>query len=79
MTDAPVTQPLQEGASPPATAKDLFPADIIANGHDLSVEEHYRIARIPIGQIAERYVVRDAEAFVARVKAAILFWDGVAL
>ena len=79
MTHAPVTQPSKEGASPPATRENLFPADIIANGHDLSVEEHYRIARIPIGQVAERYVVKDAEAFVARVKAAILFWDGVAL
>jgi len=70
-------QPLQGRDHGPATSSDLFPKDIRANGHALSVEEHYRIARMPIGTVRRRYVVRNAEEFVARVKAAIRFWDGV--
>jgi len=58
---------------------DTFPKEIRANGHELSIEEHYRIARMPIGAVRRRYAVRNAEQFVADVKAAIRFWDGVDL
>jgi len=79
VTDALATtaQPLQGRDGGPATSSDPFPKDIRANGHPLSVEEHYRIARMPIGGVRQRYVIKDAEEFVTRVKAAIRFWDGV--
>ena len=79
MSQATNTQPLQGHEGGPATSSDLFPKEIRANGHALSVEEHYRIARMPIGAVRRRYAVRDAEQFVADVKAAIRFWDGVDL
>lgn len=71
------TQPLQGVESPPATPENLFPKDIAANCHDLSVDEHYRIARMPLEEVKRRYIVRNVPRFVARVKAAIRFWDGV--
>ena len=79
MSDVPVTQPLQEGASPPATPEDLFPKDIVANCHELSVGEHYRIARMTREEVARHYAVRHVDEFIARVKAAIRHWDGVEL
>ena len=79
MSDAPITRPLQEGASPPATPDDLFPKDIQVNGRVLSIEGHYRIARMCVGEIRRRYAVKDPAEFQARVKAAIRFWDGVDL
>ena len=73
------TQRLQGRETGPATPMDTFPKEIRTNGHELSIEEHYRIARMPIGVVRRRYAVRNAEQFVADVKAAIRFWDGVKL
>ena len=79
MSRARTTQRLQGRETGPATPMDTFPKEIRANGHELSIEEHYRIARMPIGAVRRRYAVRNAEQFVADVKAAIRFWDGVEL
>ena len=67
---------LREGKRPPATTENV-PADISANGRDLSVEEHYRIARMSRGEVARGYLVPDVDKFIADVKAAIKYWDGV--
>jgi hypothetical protein len=84
VTDGLATEALQEGASPPATpgpfdpdGDDHPPKDIAANGHDLSVDEHYEIARMTREEVRRRYVVRHVDEFIARVKAAIRYWDGV--
>ena len=53
------------------------PPDIRVNGHDLSVEEHYQVVEMEPGEIVARYGVKDPVEFVARVKAAIRYWDGV--
>ena len=58
-------------------SKDEAPPDIRVNGRDLSVEEHYQVVEMEPGEIAERYGVKDPQEFVARVKAAIRYWDGV--
>ena len=81
MTADPVAtqESLQGGASRPVAPSDVVPEDIHANGHDLSVEEHYRIARMSREEVGERYLVPDVDEFVARVKVAIRFWDGVDL
>ena len=79
MGRARTTQRLQGRETGPATPMDTFPKEIRANGHELSIEEHYRIARIPIGAVRRRYAVRNTEQFVADVKAAVRFWDGVDL
>ena len=84
MIDAPVAIPSQEGASPPATpgpfdpaGDDKPPADIAANNHDLSVDEHYEIARMRHEEVRRRYVVGNVDGFLARAKAAIKYGDGV--
>ena len=81
MTEATVTtqESLQGGEGRPAAPPDVVPEDIHANGHDLSVEEHYWIARMSREEVGERYLVPDVDEFIARVKAAIRFWDGVEL
>ena len=88
MSDVPVadTERLHGGESGPATPRpfdpdgdDHPPKDIAANGHDLSVDEHYEIARMTREEVRRRYVVRHVDKFIARVKAAIRYWDGVAL
>ena len=84
MTDAPVATPSQEGVSPSATPRPFDPvgddkplADIAANNHDLSVDEHYEIARMRREEVRRRYVVGNVDGFIARAKAAIKYWDGV--
>ena len=79
MSNVPITQLLQEGGDLPATSDGLLPADIKVNGRDLPIAEHYRILQMSRGEVAKQYVVADVDAFIARVRAAIRFWDGVEL
>jgi hypothetical protein len=75
-----------EGVRPPAApapfnpkGADRPPNDLTVNGRDLSVEEHYRIAAMSRREVLEHYAVRNAGVFMARVRAAIRYWDGVDL
>ena len=69
----------QDGRRRPATSAGPIPDDVHANGHDLSVAEHYRVARMCRSTVARTYLVRDVDKFIAQVKRAIFFWDGVRL